>query len=608
MAKVLSQVTSHESRDSVFIVVRKTKMMNGQLHNRGNGGVQRGRSGGSIFLALSFLSGLSLLWSYLQNDTLTKILVVVEHAKDLFLPPKNETQDDNNHAQRVKSPLVGLNCDAYGGPSEEIAREMVYWEDIPSDSLYVSQFKKPGVTQYLSFEPDGAGWNNVRMGLETIIVMAYAMGRTLVLPPEEGMWTLPRPRNQFDGRPFFTFSNFYPLATIAQEHAGLEIITMQEFLEREAMTGNIRDVNGTVRFPPGNRTDWDRADDVAVLKTWLREVMHSTIWDPDKCMAVFPASTDPNDIQPILDMKASVEKAGGFPPYTAYIGKPNPVNASALDRMKENWAEYWIGGKGFCIYDQVKQNAHVLHFPFDWKSGARLLTHFYAFLFFQDWRQDLWMKRFVRDHIRYVDELQCAAARIVHAIREHSRERGDPNGSFDSFHIRRDDFGSQFRETQYEADKIYQISKDELRENATIYVATDERNMTFFDPMRQHYDLVFFDNYKDLIKGIHGDYYGMIEQLVASRGRVFFGCWLSTFTNYINRLRGYHANKAKTPGYEEGIISSWYYVTEQHRNDMRNFTPVYQGYYFREFPTSWRLIDTGIDEMKDFLAKTDSIS
>jgi hypothetical protein len=215
------------------------------------------------------------------------------------------------------------------------------------------------------------------------------------------------------------------------------------------------------------------------------------------------------------------------------------------------------------------------------------------------------MKRFVRDHIRYVDSLQCAAARIVHALRERSRARGDPDGNFDTFHVRRDDFGSQFKETQAAADRIYEVSKSELKENSTVYIATDERNRSYFDPLMQHYDVVFLDNFKDLIEGVPNLYHGPIEQLIASRGRVFFGCWLSTFTNYINRLRGYHANKAKAPGYENGIIDSWYYTTEEHRDDMRTFVPVYQGYYFREFPTSWRLIDTGISELKEFLANTD---
>ena len=54
----------------------------------------------------------------------------------------------------------------------------------------------------------------------------------------------------------------------------------------------------------------------------------------------------------------------------------------------------------------------------------RLLTHFYAFLFFEDYDHDLWAKRFVRDHLRYVDEIQCAAARIASALKEKARASG----------------------------------------------------------------------------------------------------------------------------------------------------------------------------------------
>jgi hypothetical protein len=59
--------------------------------------------------------------------------------------------------------LAGLNCDRWGGPSNDLAEEMVYWEDIPSDSQFISPFhKSEGPTQYFTFEADYAGWNNVR--------------------------------------------------------------------------------------------------------------------------------------------------------------------------------------------------------------------------------------------------------------------------------------------------------------------------------------------------------------------------------------------------------------------------------------------------------------
>ena len=34
------------------------------------------------------------------------------------------------------------------------------------------------------------GWNNIRMAMETVLVMAHAMGRTLVLPPQQKMYLL----------------------------------------------------------------------------------------------------------------------------------------------------------------------------------------------------------------------------------------------------------------------------------------------------------------------------------------------------------------------------------------------------------------------------------
>ena len=33
---------------------------------------------------------------------------------------------------------------------------------------------------------DEGGWNNIRMSMETAVTMALAMGRTLVMPPEQG--------------------------------------------------------------------------------------------------------------------------------------------------------------------------------------------------------------------------------------------------------------------------------------------------------------------------------------------------------------------------------------------------------------------------------------
>jgi len=94
------------------------------------------------------------------------------------------------------------------------------------------------------------------------------------------------------------------------------------------------------------------------------------------------------------------------------------------------------------------------------------------------------------------------------------------------------------------------------------------------------------------------NYYGMIDQLVASRGRLFFGCWFSTFTGYIMRIRGYHSTKDKAPGYEHGELpTTYYYVTKDKQHEMHKYAPLRGGFFSREYPTSWRDIDKGIKEL-----------
>jgi len=54
-------------------------------------------------------------------------------------------------------------------------QEMVYWQDIQSDSNYQSPFyrnnEKKKRKTYLSFEPDGGGWNNIRMVRNTFFFL-----------------------------------------------------------------------------------------------------------------------------------------------------------------------------------------------------------------------------------------------------------------------------------------------------------------------------------------------------------------------------------------------------------------------------------------------------
>lgn len=329
----------------------------------------------------------------------------------------------------------GLVCDNHGGPtSAEASNEMVYWQDIPSDADYVGPFyhshghHSDENPRYLTFEPDGGGWNNIRMAMETVIGLGIATGRTIVLPPDQRMYLLAKNRGKV--KTDFSFADFFPLEKVEEEHPALNFMSTQEFLEKEAMTGHMVDTyTGRVTFPPFNRTDWD-GQDVKPLKFWLQNSTVAPRWSPGACMAAFPSSSEHEDVDQLRNALEQIKREGNLKNTT--LETPTPVDASVHDRLYENLSKR----KHLCLYNEEMQLARVVHFMCNHKLRVRMLVHFYAFLFFQDWRDDLWMKRFMRDHLRYTDEIQCAAARVVEALRGLSREKGQ-HGEFATLHVRR---------------------------------------------------------------------------------------------------------------------------------------------------------------------------
>jgi len=501
-------------------------------------------------------------------------------------------------------PVAGLDCSAHGGPMEiHESEELVYWRDIPKDNSYTSPFQKTnGERQYLSFEPDAGGFNNIRMSMETVVTMAVAMGRVLVLPPSQNMYLL--------GQAKFNFADFFPLQETAQEHAGLEIISMEQYLT-ETLGKTLDTKTHEVSFPPGKKTAWD-GDTMGIrkeLSPWIRSIALMPGWDPNRCIAVFPKSTDPQDAIDLQFMFDEIlaEDNGVYASRDApelFVNKPTAVDAPTKDRLREFISQQ----HELCIYDATLQEAPLIHFHgkpkkagLDDGGGSRLLVHFYAFLFFQDWKEDLWTKRFVRDHVRYIDDIQCAAARVVDKLRNDHKYGGGSGPSantYDSFHIRRGDF--QYKNTRVDASVIVERSRDVIGSGGVVYVGTDERDKSFFQPLKDAgWTIYFLDDFLDVIgPDIDPHYYGMIDQLIVSRGDKFFGCWFSTFTGYIMRLRGYHSQAEISNGgpnaeaFREGKLpNSYYYATEDNKLKMHDYWPVKQSFYAREFPVSWRQLD-----------------
>jgi len=440
---------------------------------------------------------------------------------------QNDNMNMQNHPIVSKNnkeqphPVAHLSCADHGGPNnQQIIEEMVFWSDIPSDSSYLSPMHPLNdphtpndMERFLTFEPDSGGWNNIRMAMETALVMSHAMGRTLVLPPEQRMYLLDKLKGEQQSS--FGFNDFFHLDAISIEHRGFKVITMEEFLVRVGRAGELRDFHSReILYPPGNETNYGtgRSHEFKPLWKYLRTVGNAPEWDPWECALAIPSSTEPHSIVELNEtLKSIMDGTYGKPKPTLeeFNGHPTSVTASMAERMRE-----MLGDRNnLCIYDKPLQESKLIHLKVE--KGTRLLTHFYAFIFFADWRQDLWSKRFVRDHLRYVDEIICAAARVVEAVRDYARnnENHKPSrdeGIYDAMHVRRGDF--QFPPTQLPADELYDLSKGELTEGATVYVATDERKKTFFDIFKKHYDVVFLEDFHHVIPDVNTNYYGMIDQ------------------------------------------------------------------------------------------------
>ena len=540
-----------------------------------------------------------------------------------------------------------LNCANYGGPryndpNDNYANEMVYWKNVDShDSSFRSPYLptsnegEPVQEKFLTFEPDDAGWNNVRMGFETIVIIALITGRTLVLPPEStnvlfkkyGANANEMNRNEqknftihHPSKERFNFHDFYNLTSLTKKYANLKIISMDQYLREEGLNGRLKDRIGNSIVPPLHQVHWEGRN--PVLNNYLRNVAYIPMhWKPNKCLAYFD---DPNLHTTSMNIKHShnnsqdttqstsfdpqnlirdilSRKNGNRVPFPhQFHNKPTPVNATMTERLRESIAQR----TQICHYSPEMQWQTIIHFPFDplLFADQRMLTHFYSFLFHENYHQDLFTKRFVRDGLHYKESIVCAAATIVKQLRTRAYERNpesNPTGEFHTFHVRRNDFQTQFKMTEGNVESIFKTSSMEnLPPGSTIYVATDEKDIrTFFEPITEIYDLVFFNDFLHLLDGfsdIQEHHFGMIEQLIAARGKVFHGLYYSTFSAHVMRLRGYYSVKEKH--LKDGSLkNSFYYMPDFALSEMNDYRAIRMPSFLREYPTAWRDIDNDVE-------------
>ena len=126
------------------------------------------------------------------------------------------------------------------------------------------------------------------------------------------------------------------------------------------------------------------------------------------------------------------------------------------------------------------------------------------------------------------------------------------HATYHAMHVRhRSEFAFQFQgnpNLMLDSEKIVEFANRHIDRNIStiIYIATDVNNMTFFDPLRQHFQLRFLSDYMSQFRGgrsesnINYNQLGMVEQMICANADTFLGTIGSTYTDHIMRLRGYY--------------------------------------------------------------------
>ena len=196
------------------------------------------------------------------NNYNAKLKIIKFLREGKTLSPRDD--DDDNQQQRQKPPKNDININTKSKEEEKVKYYkalpanktpclngsskghincdvdvdfLAYWNDPQGDfdRNYLSPFatkeqNNKDKTYYITFEPDKGAWNNIRMSMECMFVLAIATGRTLVLPPPKPLYLLKETKKNHG------FADFYSLDGNIQDH--VPIISMEEFIKREGLVEN----------------------------------------------------------------------------------------------------------------------------------------------------------------------------------------------------------------------------------------------------------------------------------------------------------------------------------------------------------------------------------
>tara|TARA_B100001113_G_scaffold133156_1_gene109126 strand:+ start:808 stop:2628 length:1821 start_codon:yes stop_codon:yes gene_type:complete len=183
--------------------------------------------------------------------------------------------------------------------------------------------------------------------------------------------------------------------------------------------------------------------------------------------------------------------------------------------------DFCQGRKHINLNDYTKK---FLHFE------NNLFGHYWYITYPGDYHQRNILKDKINRCLRYKNKFY-----------ELSKKVKDKIGDYNSVHVRRNDFllchADKLVPSDLLLDKLYAF----FERSKPLYIATDEKDLSFFDPVREKYDIYFYKDFNFNTTALETD---VMDQVICAGSDIFVGTYLSTYTKRINVMRGVDGRQA----------------------------------------------------------------
>lgn len=377
-------------------------------------------------------------------------------------------------------------------------KSLMYWKRLKRP---LKQYNATMPEKYLVFIPWAGGLSNQRMSFETAAALAYLTNRTLVLPDKAKYPHL-------KGNQTYCEDDFYDL-----EDIGIKTMACHDFCKKN-----------NILLPKLNH------------KSWGFKYSYSDILRNSDLYMMGRASVDKQGRW----WSNRLQDSGHIPTGISQVDKNSAKNLGFTQLVVDSIDSYPL--MELPHKENKKELAKPLRILFNNDSKIAVICMCLGNFYFKlHSRYMIDACQYVARHIHYKKDTVLVAAKVVDYIRQHHSPK------FYSIHLRlADEFKEQIHVPKTE--RILKHIEKHIPRGETVYIATDTNNLAQKDEwsaLFNNWNVISFADVEhvvdkediDIQKNSHGR--AITEQLICARGELFIGSYLSTFSAYINRLRGY---------------------------------------------------------------------